>query len=125
MNKEFVMRGQTASGKTEVLNFSGYKPGYAYRLVELKLYPSENIGGKIGELAVSITAAKTYEDPTYPNFNNEGLIATACIGVRSDAKYYDDLKLVNAILQSQAESYRRIRNTFRFLIGNLHNYSSF
>ena len=38
--------------------------------------------------------------------------------------YYDDLKLDNAILQSQAESYRRIRNTFRFLIGNLHNYSS-
>ena len=33
--------------------------------------------------------------------------------------YYDDLKLDNAILQSQAESYRRIRNTFRFLIGNL------
>ena len=28
--------------------------------------------------------------------------------------YYDDLKLDNAILQSQAESYRRIRNTFRF-----------
>lgn len=95
MNKEFVMRGQTASGETEILNFSGYKPGYAYRLVELKLYPSENIGGKIGELAVSITAGKTYVDPTYPNFNNEGLIATACIGVRSDAKYYDDLNVVN------------------------------
>ena len=31
MKKEFVMRGQTASGETEVLNFSGYKPGYAYR----------------------------------------------------------------------------------------------
>jgi len=37
--------------------------------------------------------------------------------------YYDDLKLDNAILQSQAESYRRIRNTFRFLIGNLDNFS--
>ena len=37
--------------------------------------------------------------------------------------YYDDLKLDNAILQSQAESYRRIRNTFRFLIGNLNDFS--
>ena len=37
--------------------------------------------------------------------------------------YYDDLKLDNAILQSQAESYRRIRNTFRFLIGNLNEFT--
>ena len=37
--------------------------------------------------------------------------------------YYDDLKLDNAILQSQAESYRRIRNTFRFLIGNLSDFT--
>ncbi len=37
--------------------------------------------------------------------------------------YYDDLKLDNGILQSQAESYRRIRNTFRFLIGNLKNFN--
>ncbi len=37
--------------------------------------------------------------------------------------YYDDLKLDNAILQSQAESYRRIRNTFRFLIGNLNDFT--
>ena len=29
MPTEFVMRGQTASGETETLNFSGYKPGYA------------------------------------------------------------------------------------------------
>jgi len=36
--------------------------------------------------------------------------------------YYDDLKVDEAILQSQAESYRRIRNTFRFLIGNLNNF---
>ena len=35
--------------------------------------------------------------------------------------YYDDLKVDDAILQSQAESYRRIRNTLRFLIGNLNN----
>ncbi len=36
--------------------------------------------------------------------------------------YYDDLKLDKGILQSQAESYRRIRNTFRFLIGNLSDF---
>ena len=33
--------------------------------------------------------------------------------------YYDDLKLDNAILKAQSDSYRRIRNTFRYLIGNL------
>ena len=36
--------------------------------------------------------------------------------------YYDDLKLDNTILNSQADSYRRIRNTFRYLIGNLNNF---
>ena len=29
--------------------------------------------------------------------------------------YYDDLKLDNAILQAQSDSYRRIRNTFRYI----------
>ena len=38
--------------------------------------------------------------------------------------YYDDLKLDKSILQSQAESYRRIRNTFRFLIGNLSEFKN-
>ncbi|MDC6447601.1 isoleucine--tRNA ligase [Alphaproteobacteria bacterium] len=37
--------------------------------------------------------------------------------------YYDDLKLDNTILQSQTDSYRRIRNTFRYLIGNLDGFS--
>ena len=36
--------------------------------------------------------------------------------------YYDDLKLDNSILNSQADSYRRIRNTFRYLIGNLSDF---
>ena len=73
------MRGQTASGLTEVLNFSGYKPGYAYRLVEFVIYPSTNIGGAEFELQASLTAAKTYEDPSNPNFNNEGLIGVAML----------------------------------------------
>ena len=37
--------------------------------------------------------------------------------------YYDDLKVDDAIFKSQAESYRRIRNTFRFLIGNLNKFN--
>jgi len=77
MRKEFVMRGQTASGLTEVLNFGKYKQGYAYKLVDFKIYPSTNLGGVAYELAATVTAAKTYEDPSNPNFENDGLIATA------------------------------------------------
>jgi len=77
MNKEFVMRGQTANAGSEVLNFSGYKPGYAYRLVEFELYSTTNLGITAFEGRATITAAKTAEDPVNPNFNNEGLIASA------------------------------------------------
>lgn len=77
MNKEFVMRGQTASGETEVLNFSGHKPGYAYRLVEFVLYPSTGIGSTSQEMCGTVTAGKTAIAPTDPNFNNEGLIGVS------------------------------------------------
>jgi len=70
MRKEFIMRGQ-------VLNFSGYKPGYAYRLVEFDIYPSTNIQGNNIALVGIITAAKTTTAPTDPNFNDEGLIASS------------------------------------------------
>jgi len=76
MRKTFVMRGQTASGETEVLNFSGYKPGYAYRLTEFKLYPSTGIGSATNEMVGSITAGKTAITPTDPDFSNDGLIGT-------------------------------------------------
>ena len=76
MKKEFVIRGQTASDAEEILNFSGYKPGYAYRLIEFELFPSQ-IATTLAELSGTITAAKTFEDPTNPNFNNEGLIGVA------------------------------------------------
>ena len=36
--------------------------------------------------------------------------------------YYDDLKIDNTILKAQTDSYRRIRNTFRYLIGNLNGF---
>jgi hypothetical protein len=75
MNKEFIMRGQTASGLTEILNFSGLTPGYAYRMTEFVIYPSTGVGSTPAELAASVTAAKVLEDPSNPDFNNEGLIA--------------------------------------------------
>tara|TARA_Y100001963_G_scaffold72164_1_gene100320 strand:- start:88 stop:525 length:438 start_codon:yes stop_codon:yes gene_type:complete len=81
--KEFVMRGQTASGEQEVLNFSGFKPGMAYRITEFVLYPSTNIAGTDSELTGSITAGKTAVDPVNPDFNNEGLIATFVVGRRA------------------------------------------
>jgi len=77
MRKTFVMRGQTASGQTEVLNFGKYKQGYAYRMTDFQIYPSTGIGSNNDELAGSVTAGKTAVDPTAPNFNNDGLIATA------------------------------------------------
>ena len=85
MKKEFVMRGKTASGETEVLNFSGYKPGYAYRMVDFQIWPSSNIGGVAQELAASVTAGKTAEDPSNPNFNNDGLISVAYFPMTSIA----------------------------------------
>jgi len=79
MRKEFVMRGQTASGETEVLNFSGYKPGYAYKMTEFQIYPSTGIGSGNFEGAASITAGKTAIAPTDPNFNDEALLAVASL----------------------------------------------
>ena len=77
MKKEFVMRGQTNSGEQEILNFSGYKPGYAYRLTEFQLYPSSAIGTASFESCGIINAGKTTAAPTDPDFNDEGTIATA------------------------------------------------
>ena len=76
MKKEFVMRGQTESGKTEVLNFSGVKPGMAYKMTEFTLYPSTSIGTASNEMTGSVTAGKTAQAPTDIDFNDEGLIAT-------------------------------------------------
>jgi len=36
--------------------------------------------------------------------------------------YYDDLKLDHSILEAQVDSYRRIRNTFRYLVGSLEGF---
>jgi len=77
MKKDFVIRGQTASGETEILEFGGYKDGYAYKMTDFQIYPSTGIGSNNDELAGSVTAGTTALDPTAPNFNDEGLIATA------------------------------------------------
>jgi len=87
MNKEFVMRGQTVSTagqNTEVLNFSGYKPGYAYRLVEFQLYPSSSLGTAANEMCATITAGKTAITPTAPDFNDEALIGTSAFSSQSN-----------------------------------------
>ena len=72
----FVMRGKTESGEEEVLNFSGRKAGYAYRIIEFSLYPSTNIGGTEYELVGTITAGKTGVVPYQADFNDDGLIAS-------------------------------------------------
>ena len=77
MRKTFVMRGQTASGETEVLNFGKYKAGHAYKITEFKLFPSTAIAAGSVELMGTITAGKTAVAPTDPNFNDDGLLATA------------------------------------------------
>ena len=89
---EFVMRGQTDSynpstgkGGVEVLNFSGYKPGYAYRLVEFQLYPSAAIHGADFEFVGSITAGKTEIIPSDINFNDDSLIATTLLSESASA----------------------------------------
>jgi len=75
--KEFVMRGQTDSGLTHTMNFSGHKGDYGFRLTEFEIYPSTGIGSTQVELAASLTAGKTAVNPATPNFNDEGLIATS------------------------------------------------
>jgi hypothetical protein len=88
MKEDFVMRGQTASGLTETLNFGGHKDGYGFILTEFQIFPSMSIGAVNMELVASVTAAKSFEDPVNPNFNNEGLIATAIYdGITASSTY--------------------------------------
>jgi len=80
MPKEFIIRGQTTVGApTEVLNMSGYRPGYGYVLKELSLYPSTAVGTASYEMMATVTADNSSEDPQGPNFNNEGLLATTFV----------------------------------------------
>lgn len=85
--KEFVMRGKTASGEYHTINFSGFKGDYAFRLMEFEIYPSQAIGNQAYELAATVTAAKVFEDPEHPNYDHEGLIATAFLANSSTPTY--------------------------------------
>lgn len=92
------MRGQTSSTtnkNSEILNFSGHKKGYAYRLVEFDIYPTENIGTNDYEMCASITAGKTASDPVTPNFNDEGLIATILVAGRELNRSSSRLAVIN------------------------------
>jgi len=128
MKKEFVMRGQTASGETEVLNFSGYKPGYAYRMTDFRIWPSTNVGGVSVEFSASVTAGKTYEDPSNPNFNNEGLIAVSIWTSNASVTYSADQfpgivndtflitqNLILAVIDTQAGSPQPVNWQCRFV----------
>jgi len=95
MNKEFVMRGKTASGGTEVLNFSGNKPGYAYRLVDFTIFPSVAIPTTVFEAVGTITAGKTAVSPPDPDFNDPGLLATVQFSMHASNYYGSGLKVIN------------------------------
>jgi len=77
MPKELIMRGKTASGDSEVLNFSGLKPGYAYQMTAFELYPSTRVAITEPELSGTVTAGVLAVAPTDPDFNNSALIAVA------------------------------------------------
>ena len=95
MRKTFVMRGQTASGGQEVLQFGKYKQGYAYRMTEFKLYPSTNVHSANKELCGTVTAGKTAVSPIDPDFNNDGLIATTMFSTHASSTLLGQETVVN------------------------------
>jgi hypothetical protein len=95
MPSTFLMRGQTVSGQTEVLNFSGYKPGYAYRLVKFELFPSTNIVSTTAEMVATITAGSSAILPSDPDFSDQALIATAFWTNREQSQTGYDASVVN------------------------------
>ena len=131
MRKEIVMRGNTASGTNEVLEFSGLQienKNMAYRLVEFELYPSTDIGGVNAELAATLTAAKTFEDPANPDFSNPGLIGTSLFQITKFAEnsqnashsvindhYLITQNLIIAVIDVQAGSPMNVNWQCRFV----------
>jgi len=99
MKKEFVMRGKTASDQSEVLNFSGHKNGYAYKLTEFKLWPSVDavLAGGDFNMRGAITMDKgTSLAAEAPNFNQEGLIGNAWFRIgNTTTETLQTLSLVN------------------------------
>jgi len=84
--KEFIMRGRTAHLETEVLNMTGFRPGYGYKITDFQLYPSTVGQPATWEMSATISATAAAIPPDAPNFNEDGLIATAFnMGVNSVA----------------------------------------
>jgi len=85
MPKEFIMRGKTVSGGSEVLNFGKDKSGLAFRMTEFAIFPASGVGSQAQEMAASVTAdnwdgdlsGADPADPSNPDFNQPGLIANA------------------------------------------------
>jgi len=98
MKKDFVIRGQTASGGQEVLEFGGKQKemkNMAYRLTEFRVFPSTSIGSSNNELVGSITAGKTAVAPTDPNFNDIALIGTTMYKFNSGSYTGINFDIVN------------------------------
>ena len=90
MKKDFVMRGQVkdfkSTGAFEILNFSGHKTGYAYRLTEFRIWAASGVNSN-DELDAIITAGKTVADPAAPDFSDPGTIGVACWKNTSNPSY--------------------------------------
>jgi hypothetical protein len=97
MKKKIVIRGKTPSDHTDIINFSGLEPGVAYIMTKFFIYPSTAIGTQSMELCAAVTAEKTYASPDNPNFNDDGLIATALykMGSAANENYSNLQNIVN------------------------------
>jgi len=84
---ELIMRGQTTADASETLNFGGRTPGYGYRLVEFRIWPSTSIHATTYEMTGCVTASKTAANPESPNFDEPGLIGNAWISDDGGAHY--------------------------------------
>ena len=87
MPKEFIIRGKTANAGEEIINMSGYRPGYGYQLLSFELWPSYNLGNVAWSSYASITADNTAGDPVNPDFINDGLIGTAAFIIHSGTPF--------------------------------------
>jgi len=85
--KEFIMRGQTASGGIHTINFSGHKGDYGFKLVEFKLWSGADLHGANYECCASVTAGKVAIDPVLQDFSVEGLIGSASVADDANTNY--------------------------------------
>ena len=83
MPEKLIMRGQTADGGTETLNFGGNKGDNAYKLVDFQLFCGANVGNQSAELVGTIAAGKAAISPTDPDFDDQALIATSYFGLHT------------------------------------------